>query len=90
MEKAVLRHELKYYLSRPGAALVKSRLRTLMRPDPHADGFSPYFIRSLYFDDMDYTAYRDKLSGVAERNKYRLRFYNRDLHIYYFFIFSLF
>lgn len=79
MEKAVLRHELKYYLSRPGAAIVKSRLQALMRPDPHANGFSPYFIRSLYFDDMDYTAYRDKLSGVAERNKYRLRFYNRDL-----------
>ncbi len=79
MEQAVLRHELKYYLSRPGAQMIKSRLQVLMHPDPHTDGFAPYFIRSLYFDDMDCSAYRDKLSGVAERNKYRLRFYNRDL-----------
>lgn len=78
MEKQVYRHELKYYLSPAGAALVRSRLKHLMRPDPHAKGFSPYFIRSLYFDDMEYSAYRDKLSGVNERNKYRLRFYNMD------------
>ena len=79
MEKQVLRHELKYYISRPGAALIRSRLSALMRPDAHADGFSPYFIRSLYFDDMDLSAYRDKLSGVENRNKYRIRYYNGDL-----------
>ena len=78
MERSVLRHELKYYISPGGAAIVKSRLSRLMRPDPHADGFTPYFIRSLYFDDMEISAYRDKISGVAERTKYRVRFYNMD------------
>jgi len=49
-----------------------------MHPDSHADGFEPYFIRSVYFDDMDYTAFRDKLSGVEKRDKFRVRFYNMD------------
>ena len=78
MEKKVLRNELKYYISRPGAAILKSRLSKLMYPDSHAEGFEPYFIRSVYFDDVDYTAYRDKLSGVEKRDKYRVRFYNMD------------
>ncbi len=69
---------MKFYISRPGAALLRSRLSPLMRPDSHAQGFSPYFIRSLYFDDMNVSAYRDKLAGVEKRNKYRIRFYNGD------------
>jgi len=78
MERRVLRNELKYYISRPAAAIIKSRLSKIMHPDSHADGFEPYFIRSVYFDDMDYTAFRDKLSGVEKRDKFRDRLYNMD------------
>lgn len=35
-----------------------------------------YFIRSLYFDDRDDSAFREKLSGIDERDKFRIRIYD--------------
>lgn len=73
-----LRYELKFLLSNSAADLIEKRLSTVMETDKHADARGGYFIRSLYFDDQHWTAYRDKLSGVEKRAKYRIRFYNHD------------
>ena len=74
----IKRHEIKYIISLREAELLKYRLRALLRPDPHARTDGSYFIRSLYFDDTDYRAYHEKIAGVKERTKYRIRFYNMD------------
>ena len=34
-------------------------------------------INSLYFDDKNFSCVRDNLSGVAQRKKYRLRWYGK-------------
>lgn len=48
-----------------------------MQPDKHAvDG--KYLIRSLYFDTPTDTALREKLDGVSQREKFRIRYYNYD------------
>lgn len=48
-----------------------------MQCDPHAkDG--RYLIRSLYFDNGDDKALREKLDGVNRREKFRIRYYNGD------------
>lgn len=73
-----LRHELKYVISTRSAVFLRQRLALALDPDPHAGPDGGYFIRSLYFDDTDWTAYRDKLDGVERRAKYRLRYYNFD------------
>ncbi|MBQ2896628.1 MAG: polyphosphate polymerase domain-containing protein [Oscillospiraceae bacterium] len=73
-----LRYELKFLLSHYAAELVEKRLSAVMAHDRNADGRGGYFIRSLYFDDQQWTAYRDKLAGVEKRAKYRIRFYNHD------------
>ena len=78
MDRKVDRHEIKYAVSLREVELLKRRLPLLLRRDPHAGPDGQYFIRSLYFDDSDYTAYREKLDGVKERTKYRIRFYNND------------
>ena len=78
MDRKVDRHEIKYAVSLFEAELLKRRLPCLLRPDAHAGKDGSYFIRSLYFDDPDFTAYREKLDGVKERTKYRIRFYNMD------------
>lgn len=44
------------------------------RPLRGPDG--SYFIRSLYFDDVASSALRQKLDGVDERKKFRIRTYN--------------
>lgn len=74
----IQRHELKYIISLREAELLKRRLPALLRADAHARADGSYFIRSLYFDDTDYRAYHEKIAGVKERTKYRIRFYNMD------------
>ena len=57
--------------------ILRQRLGAVMQPDENAvDG--KYFIRSLYFDTPDDTALREKLDGVSRREKFRIRYYNRD------------
>lgn len=72
------RHEYKFLISQNAATLLKMRLPHIMGRDPHAGPGGQYTIRSLYFDDPQYTAFRDKVDGVDDRTKYRIRCYNGD------------
>lgn len=63
--------------------LLDARLRAFLHRDRHASA-DGYFIRSLYFDDATDSACFDKLAGVQERAKYRLRTYNLDPGMVYF------
>ena len=72
-----LRHELKYIISTTEYEALKARLSATMPRDVHS-GSSGYHIRSLYFDDVYSSAYSEKLSGVAFRQKYRVRIYNKS------------
>lgn len=73
------RHEYKFLISSADVILLKHRLKGIMALDSHAGPSGQYTISSLYFDDANYQAYRDKIDGVAHRVKYRIRFYNSDL-----------
>lgn len=81
MEKG-FRHEYKFLISRSSAQLLRLRLPHVMRPDPHAGETGSYTIRSLYFDDFYATAYDEKLAGICDRRKYRIRFYNYDTRFF--------
>ena len=71
------RHEWKHELNYLDLLTLRARLRAVMEPDPHAvDG--RYEIRSLYFDDLNDRALREKADGVNRREKFRIRMYNRD------------
>ena len=67
------RHEYKYLVSGASSRLLKSRLRCFMSPDPYVGPQGQYTIRSLYFDDPFAAAYEEKMSGIRERVKYRIR-----------------
>lgn len=73
-----LRHEFKYLISKADAELLKLRLPHIMERDPHAGEAGRYTIRSLYFDDVNATAYYEKVDGIDSRTKYRIRFYDYD------------
>ena len=49
--------------------------------DPHAQAKGYYTIRSLYFDNMADKALREKLDGVNEREKFRIRYYDGDTSV---------
>lgn len=81
MEKN-FRHEYKFLISRASAELLKTRLKGFMRHDPHTGPTGRYTIRSLYFDDLAADAFYDKVSGVDDRTKYRIRCYNYSNSIF--------
>lgn len=71
------RHEVKHEISNLDMLILRQRLSAVMVPDSHTkDG--RYEIRSLYFDNLDDKALREKLDGVSIREKYRIRLYNND------------
>jgi len=72
------RHELKYYMNPYQYEVMKRQLRTLLKLDKYAGPEGDYHIRSLYFDDIDNKALNEKLAGVRDREKYRIRIYNKS------------
>lgn len=79
MDDQSFRHEWKHVISQADHQILRTRLRALMKIDPHAAGKGGYRIRSLYFDNADDKILREKLDGVNCRDKFRIRYYNNDL-----------
>lgn len=71
-----LRHELKYFISRSQYEVLSRTLSAVLKRDSHAGNKGEYFIRSLYFDTVFDNALYDKINGVKDRDKYRMRIYN--------------
>lgn len=69
------RHELKYIITKKQKDEIEKHLQMVMKIDRHAENGS-YMIRSLYFDDLWESAYREKAAGTFLRKKYRIRCYN--------------
>lgn len=69
------RHEEKYLIDYRQYGLLLARVRQLLQPDVHSkDG--AYVITSLYYDDPKDTALYEKLDGLADHSKFRVRTYN--------------
>lgn len=80
--KNKFRHEMKYIIPRYLYQEMRQVFQELMDYDKHAGPSHEYNIRSLYFDDIYRTAYKEKLDGIQYRKKYRIRIYNcRDERI---------
>ena len=72
------RHELKYAVRYADYLALRNRLRAVMTSDPHTDADGLYQIRSIYFDNADDKALREKVDGIGKREKFRIRYYNDD------------
>ena len=79
MEEKHYRHELKYAIAYGDYLAMRARLKAVMTTDPHTSADGLYRIRSIYFDNSDDKALREKTGGVAKREKFRIRYYNDDL-----------
>jgi hypothetical protein len=71
------RHEYKHEISYVEMLSLRARLKAVMEVDPHAVN-GEYFIRSLYFDNIYDKALREKADGVNNREKFRIRYYNKN------------
>ena len=78
MQEEKYRNELKHIINKYDAAILRGKLKALMKVDSFANENGSYLIRSLYFDTYDDKTLIEKFYGVPYRYKYRIRFYNHD------------
>ena len=72
------RNELKHLITAGDRAAICAMMKTIAQIDPHAQPKGWYSIRSLYFDNIADKVLREKIDGVNEREKFRIRYYNSD------------
>lgn len=76
MGKKQMRHEIKICISYGSYIMLRSRFSAILKRDQFALDSGDYFVRSLYLDDINNSSFFDKISGVRDRKKYRIRIYN--------------
>ncbi len=76
MNSLPLRHELKFFINERQYFVLSGILDQVLQRDPNGDEYNEYHIRSLYFDTIFNNALFDKMDGVQNRDKYRIRIYN--------------
>ena len=72
------RKELKYTVTEGESIVTARRLSSFMQRDKNLKGGREYLIRSLYFDNLYEKVLKEKLSGTAVRDKFRIRYYDFD------------
>lgn len=77
-QKEKWRQELKYTVLENESRVTAVRLAAFMDRDTHVGARTEYLIRSLYFDNLYDKVLKEKLSGVAIRDKFRIRYYDFD------------
>lgn len=70
------RHELKHNINYIDCVELRSKLPCIMNYDTNANGEKSYRVKSLYFDNYRDKALMEKLFGINNREKFRLRLYN--------------
>ncbi|MBQ6886504.1 MAG: polyphosphate polymerase domain-containing protein [Lachnospiraceae bacterium] len=71
----VSRVEEKYVISKKEAERLYWKLKQIL-PGDDMNGYETYTVRSLYFDSYHNDDYFDKLAGIKDRKKIRLRIYD--------------
>lgn len=72
-----MRYERKYRIESSTATRVY--LELMCNPVSFKEAFPDRIVNSIYYDDINYSAYNDNLLGIADRVKYRVRWYGDTL-----------
>lgn len=72
------RKELKYAISKAEYYVLRNRLLLFMKRDKNAKPNGKYLIRSTYFDNFDNKVLNEKKEGYLNRDKYRIRIYEKS------------
>lgn len=75
-----LRYERKYLVSNTVLAELRARILPFVQPDAHAkpvDGRPQYTVRSIYYDSISHRALDEKIEGLKDRKKLRVRGYGQ-------------
>lgn len=72
------RQELKYYINMADYLELDQRLSAIAETDSHVSEDGTYKIRSMYFETPTDRILQEKVNGVNNREKFRIRLYNDD------------
>lgn len=72
------RNEHKYLINKSESAILEERMKGLLEKDGNLKDKDSYLIRSIYFDDFDNSCLYEKIDGVNDRKKWRIRSYDCD------------
>jgi hypothetical protein len=75
------RNELKFFINAHQKNVMTNKLSKICRRDSFSDADGGYLVSSLYFDDYNQSAIFDKLNGVCDRKKFRVRVYNHQTNV---------
>ena len=75
------RNEIKHIITPGDRAMICAGMRAVAKLDPHAKEKGYYTVRSLYFDSMTDKALREKIDGVNQREKFRIRYYDGNTSV---------
>jgi hypothetical protein len=70
------RNELKFIINLHQKNVMANKLCRICQCDSFSDADGGYLVSSLYFDDYNQSAIFDKLNGIRDRKKFRIRIYN--------------
>lgn len=75
------RNEIKHVITPGDRAAILASMRAVAALDPHAKEKGYYTVRSLYFDNLADKALREKMDGVNQREKFRIRCYDGNTSV---------
>ena len=81
------RFEFKYIIKKSISKLIQKEVKNFMMQDSFANNNNnSYLVRSLYFDNNLFTSFNEKIDGIKNRHKFRIRTYNdqKDSHTPFF------
>jgi SPX domain protein involved in polyphosphate accumulation len=74
-----VRYERKYLVENHRLDEFRDRLMPFVRPDIYAaseSGLPQYTVRSIYYDSPNFNSYHEKMDGLKDRKKLRIRGYD--------------
>ncbi len=74
------RFEFKYLMPAKLADIIVASIVHYTNIDPYIEKEDFYYVNSIYLDSNDFFFYQEKLSGLKNRKKYRLRFYGEEIY----------
>lgn len=72
----LFRKEYKYFINYIDYLIIKNKIKNFLKVDQYCNNNNFYNVRSLYFDNKSNNCYYEKISGIENREKYRIRIYN--------------
>ena len=76
------RFEIKYVLKKEKSLIIQNKIKNFMISDKYLkeDNTKKYYVRSLYFDNDKFYNFNEKVDGIKNRHKFRIRTYSNQFN----------